>query len=153
GRGDAGCHDGSRRTVLRLTGSPSPSRSFSVQWQSLKSRYVVDQLDDSVMELAVQPSARRLAAAPVDEAPDPLDAIPGLEAPKLPWGHLQGPRSRDGDDLPGHPQLHRPGRRASLRLIVTVSQVSMGGHFYRAVRGGHFYSASRRREWPRPKRV
>jgi hypothetical protein len=30
-----------------------------------------------------------------------------------------------------------------LRLIVTVSHVSMGGHFYRAVNGGHFYSAAR----------
>src|SRR5262249_52243589 len=32
-----------------------------------------------------------------------------------------------------------PGRRASFRLIVRVSHVSMGGHFYCTVRGGHFH--------------
>jgi hypothetical protein len=49
---------------------------------------------------------------------------------------------------PATARCTRPGRRASLRLIVMVSHVSMGGHFYRTVRGGHFYRPPRSQAGP-----
>ena len=56
----------------------------------------LDQLDDPLPDLHVQASARRLASAPVDQTPDPLRPIPGLEASELPQAHLQdsGPPRR-----------------------------------------------------------
>ena len=66
-----------------------------------------DQLGDAVMELDIQRPRRRLAPQPMDQAPDPLGPIAGLEAAELPRGHAQGPGSRHGGDRPGHGQLHQ----------------------------------------------
>ena len=103
----------------------------------------LDQFPHAIPERALQRPGRGPAPQAMHQPPDALGPIPRREAPELPWGHVEGSGPGAHGNLPGPASCTKPGRRASLRLIVTVSHGSMGGHFYRAVRGGHFYSAAR----------
>ena len=133
-----------RRTVSRPTGRPSTSRSFSVQWQSLKSRYVV--WISSTTRIRISTSSARGAGPARRRWTRPRTPAVRYRASRR--RNCRGVMSRAWAPAPvvicpATASCTKPGRRASLRLIVRISHVSMGGHFYRAVRGGHFYSAAR----------
>jgi len=65
-----------------------------------------DQLEHAVPNLDLQRPGRGPAPEAVDQSPDPLGPIPGLEAAELPRSHGQGVRPGRRRDLPGHRQLH-----------------------------------------------
>lgn len=78
----------------------------------------LDELEHSVPDLALQRPGRGPAPEAVDQPPDPLGPIPGLEAAELPRGHVQGVGPRDRRDLPRYGQLHQarpPGLLATHR--------------------------------------
>jgi acyl-CoA synthetase (AMP-forming)/AMP-acid ligase II len=112
------------RRELRLSGSPSTSRSFSVAWQSLSPAYG---LRSSAATRARTPAARRRGEGrpqAVEHPPGPLRGPADLEALKLPDAHVRGQGALG--IFPAKAPLSSPARGTSFRLIVTVSHVSMG---------------------------
>jgi hypothetical protein len=106
-----------------------------VQWQSLKSRYVVwISVHDAAPDLDIQCPGRGPAPQTMDQRPDARGPIPGLEAPELPRVMSRAWAPAPVEICPATASCTRPDRRASLRLIVRISHVSMGGHFYSAAR-------------------
>ena len=67
----------------------------------------LDQLHDAVPDLDLQGPGRGPAPQTMDQAPDARGPIPGLEAPELPQGHVEGVGARARRNLPGHRQLHQ----------------------------------------------
>ena len=103
----------------------------------------LDQRQHAVPDLDVQRPGRGPTPQPVDQPPDPSARYRALRRRNCrglifrPWAPAAVVI------VPATANCTRPGRRASLRLIVTVSHVSMGGHSYGTVKGGHFYRPSR----------
>jgi hypothetical protein len=67
----------------------------------------LDQFQDAVPQLDIQPRGRGPAPQAMHQPPDAGGPIPRLEAPELPRAHLQAPGSLSGRDLPSHGQLQQ----------------------------------------------
>jgi hypothetical protein len=94
----------------------------------------LDQLHDAAPDLDIQCPGRGPAPQTMDQRPDARGPIPGLEAPELPRVMSRAWAPAPVEICPATASCTRPDRRASLRLIVRISHVSMGGHFYSAAR-------------------
>jgi hypothetical protein len=77
-------------------------------------------------EIRRQPPRRGPAPQPVHQAARPFGAEPHLEPSKLPDAEGQRLRALRIGDRPRDRGFEQPGPGASLRLIVSVSPVSMG---------------------------
>ena len=95
----------------------------------------LDQLQHALSDLDIERPRRRPAPQAVDQPPDALGPIPHHRASGTAAGLIFKPRAPAAVVIvSATANCTRPGRRASLRLIVTVSHDSMGGHSYSTVR-------------------